>query len=137
MQRKLSLVLVLVFLVGCGREDKSVVSEAVVARPQQLEADSALIEDALNQILEAVVSSEDFQEQREFYGNADDKRFALVEMEGYSVPWPEWYKPVMPGIEFLRASADERVPPKNRKLLGIRIDRLGVCLLYTSPSPRD
>ena len=117
-------------IIGCQQPKET----AVDGRPVGSLADAtdrpdASTEDAelrsiLDQIVSVILTSPDLKHSREFYGTADDTRCALVSNQHYGMPWPEWYAPEVNGTTFVRADEGTAVEPSNRRLLGIRIDKL-------------
>jgi hypothetical protein len=96
--------------------------------------EDAELRSIFDQIVSIVLTSPDLKDSREFYGTADDTRCALVSNQQYGMPWPEWYAPEVNGITFVRADEGTVVQPSNRRLLGIRIDKLE---LHVRPKEDD
>lgn len=116
-------------VVGCRQPnetgvDRKRLDSVAGAVDQSIDTEDATVCAVFDQIVSIVLTSPGLKGSREFYGTADDTRCALVSNEHYGIPWPEWYAPEMTGITFVRADEGTAVEPSNRRLLGIRIDKL-------------
>ena len=116
--------------IGCRRPTETTLdrkeSESIAEAGDRLSISSEdpNIRSILDQIVSIVLTSPDLKDSREFYGTTDDTRCALISNESYGIPWPEWYTPKLNGITFVRANEATDVEPVDRRLLGIRIDKL-------------
>jgi hypothetical protein len=78
----------------------------------------------LDAVLEDILTSPGFKQDRDFYGTAGDKRAVLVSGAGYGVPWPASYEPSVPGYSFVRGEEGKPEPVEDQpRRLGIRIDK--------------
>lgn len=83
-------------------------------------SDKELILDA---VLHDILNNPDLKGTREFYGTAEDRRVALVTGQGYGVPWPAGYRPILPGWAVSRVEEGAEPDPNQHRLPGVRIDK--------------
>ncbi len=126
---RLLVLTITVSLVSCST--KTLVTQSVPDDPDQSgsqvsEKDSDYKHAVLDQILEFVTTSPELESTREFYGDRLEKRIALVNSQDYGVAWPSDYRPKLPGFEVVFANENIPVPPLDRHLLGVRIDKLNL-----------
>lgn len=117
---------------GCRRPCEPTIDQQETASvldevdDSSVDGEDSNIRSILDQIVSIVLTLPDLKDSREFYGTPEDTRCALVSNEHHGIPWPEWYTPKMEGVEFAQADEGSEVEPSNRRLLGIRIDKLSL-----------
>ncbi len=132
MQRSTVLLFVLsvaFFLASCSKQTevtKSVLSDPDKSGSQVSKKDNDYKHAVLDQILAFVTKSPELESTREFYGDRLGNRIALVNSQHHGVVWPSDYSPKLPGIEVVFANEGIPVPPLDRQLLGVRIDKLNL-----------
>jgi hypothetical protein len=78
------------------------------------------------EICEAVVrgllTNSKLKDSRDFYGTVGDKKVALVTYTRSDCIWPSFYRPKIPGYNFLRINDNAGVDPNGPRILGFRLD---------------
>ncbi len=112
-----------VLIAGCAGSERTptAVPDPIAAPAQVVRSDRDKILDA---IIRDVLENEFLKDARADYGTPGNK-LALVSNADYGVPWPEDYRPLVPGGYEVRRLVEGTSGGEDQpRMLGIRIDKL-------------